>query len=225
MGNVTEIWLWDVSMLVNENDVSCTFVYNAESPWCICTICKTNPNHLKYLEDVRGDDNLDHFGNVVRGRELQLLILLVNAELMGAVAPPLRTWGLIWCWAVHEDLSNNEHWKNIPCPGMSFSITRFSPEKRTRLFRTIWAGFGCVFIRALRFSDWVGDVDVHTVCISPGTSRCVTLCRGLPTHSHTNSLYYVWFSPIFIRTIQQTVTSSFMFISYLLTWHDQVTNF
>ena len=55
-----------------------------------------NPEHLKYLEDVRGDDDLCNSGLVGGGWELQLLVLIVDAELMGAVAPPWR-WGGSWC--------------------------------------------------------------------------------------------------------------------------------
>ena len=51
-----------------------------------------HPEHLKYLEDVGCDDDLDHSGLVGGGRELQLLVLIVNAELMGAVAPSPWSW-------------------------------------------------------------------------------------------------------------------------------------
>ena len=51
-----------------------------------------HPEHLKYLEDVGGDDDLDHSGLVGGRRELQLLVLIVDAELMGAVAPPPWSW-------------------------------------------------------------------------------------------------------------------------------------
>ena len=53
-----------------------------------------HPEHLKYLEDVGGDDDLDYSGLVGGRRELQLLVLIVNAELMGAVAPSPWSWGV-----------------------------------------------------------------------------------------------------------------------------------
>ena len=65
-------------------------------PRRILDVCKKmlHPEHLKYLEDVGGDDDLDYSGLVGGRRELQLLVLIVNAELMGAVAPPPWSWGV-----------------------------------------------------------------------------------------------------------------------------------
>ena len=67
-----------------------------------------NQNHLKYLEDVGRDDDLDHPGLVARGRKLQLLVLIVDAELMGAVMSPLWSRGVTWCGAHEKCLSQEK---------------------------------------------------------------------------------------------------------------------
>ena len=64
--------------------------------------------HLKYLEDVGRDDDLDHPGLVAWGRKLQLLVLIVDAELMGAVMSPLWSRGVTWCGAHEKCLSKEK---------------------------------------------------------------------------------------------------------------------
>ena len=43
---------------------------------------------LEYLEDVRRDDDLDHGAVVAGGRELELLVVGADAELVAAVPRP-----------------------------------------------------------------------------------------------------------------------------------------
>ena len=45
---------------------------------------------LEYLEDVRRDDDLHHGAVVAGGRELQLLVVWADAELVAAVPRPLK---------------------------------------------------------------------------------------------------------------------------------------
>ena len=76
----------------------------------LCTFLKSGliNAHLKYLEDVGRDDDLDHPGLVAWGRKLQLLVLIVDAELMGAVMSPLWSRGVTWCGAHEKCLSQEK---------------------------------------------------------------------------------------------------------------------